>query len=305
MGKKVDTEAEFRAYLKERSNWGRWGASDELGTLNLITPAKRAAAARLVRSGTTVSLSRMLSATPGPENARPALHGMRVFDLGYAKAAGDFFGMEFHAATSTHIDALCHYWDDAGLYNGKSPREQITFEGARFGGIEQWGDGIVTRGVLLDIPRLRGTLFVRQDQPVHCEDLEEAARRQGVSIGPGDALCVYSGREAWHAAAPQEHLIQAHRPMPGLHASCLPFLRERDISVLLWDLMDARPSGFSFGAPIHATIFAFGLALLDNALLEPLAQACAAAGQYEFLLVIAPLKIPGGTGSPVNPIAVL
>ena len=293
---------EIRALIRERNNWGRWGADDELGALNLITPEKRVQAASLVRSGRSVSLSRDVPTRPGPGNPMPAQHWLRTLPSpGGAGGAIDYYGFVFHGYVMTHLDALCHVWDGDGMWNGRDPNREVTSNGARFGAIDKWRAGITTRGVLLDVPRFRGAPHVTIETPVHADELEAIAAAQGVSIGPGDALCVYSGRESWQAANPAWSGYAP--PSPGLHASCLKFLREHDVSVLVWDMMDAAPNEYGLPWTVHGAIFAYGIALLDNSLLQPLAEACAAEGRYEFMLTFAPIPVVGGTGSPVNPIA--
>ena len=140
---------------------------------------------------------------------------------------------------------------------------------------------------------------------VRGDDIEDIAREQGVTLEPGDAVMVYSGREAFSA---DNGGIWADsvsgEPRPGLHASCLPFVRDSDMALLGWDMMDASPNEYDIGWSVHGVIFAYGVALLDNALLEPLANVCAEEGRYEFMISINPLNVIGGTGSPVNPIAV-
>ena len=207
----------------------------------------------------------------------------------------------YHGYQCTHIDALCHVWDADGMWGGRSPKDEITTEGVRWGTVEQWRDGIITRGVLLDVARHRGEPFVSLDRPVHGRELQEIAERQGVRLEPGDALLVHSGREAYQAANRDWNPYAGERP--GLHASCLPFLRDTDVSVLGWDLMDATPNEYGLPWTVHGALFAYGVALLDNCLLEPLAAACAEEGRYEFMLTIAPLPVVGGTGSPANPLA--
>jgi len=303
----VPTEEEVRSFLRDRRNWGRWGKDDEVGAVNLITADKRAAAARLVRSGRSVSLSRVFPKEPGPGNAFPAQHWMRVVPRGRGGFAADYYGIFYHGVASTHLDALCHTWDEQGMWNGRDPRQAISFDGATFGSVDRWSDGIVTRGVLLDVPRHRGEPFVTQERPVHGWELEEILLARGIRLAPGDAVCVYSGRDAWQAAHPDTPYGRPFGPgvnqRPGLHASCLPFFRDHDVAVLVWDMMDLMPIGYDVAWSVHGVIFAYGVALLDNALLEPLAQACLTEGRDEFMLVIAPLKVIGGTGSPANPLA--
>jgi kynurenine formamidase len=307
--RRLPTETEVMSWIRDRSNWGRWGPDDQRGAMNLITPAKRVAAARLVRSGRSVSLSRPFPKEPGLNNAIPAQHFMRTLARGFGGGGAlDYYGIFYHGVASTHIDALCHTWDARGMWNGRDPKQEITFDGARFGSIDHWSDGIVTRGVMLDVPRHRGVPSVTQDRPVHGWELEEIAARRGIRLEPGDAVLVYSGREAWQAAHPD---TPYGRPFgggptdrPGLHVSCLPFLRDHDVALLGWDMLDHQPVGYPIPWAVHAALFAYGVGLLDNALLEPLAQACVEEGRDEFLLVIAPLKVVGGTGSPANPLAV-
>ena len=301
--RKLPTKAEVESYLKDRRNWGRWGEKDEMGALNLITPEKRVAAARLVRTGRCISLSRYFPKTPGPGNPNPAQHFMHKNVLGSGGSAVDYYGVSYHGIASTHLDALCHVWNEDGMWNGRDPDVEITFEGARFGSVDVWSDGIVTRGVLLDVPRHRGVPYVTPERPVHGWELEEIANAQGVSIEPGDAVAVYSGRDAFMADQPDGAYRSMEAGRPGLHASCLPFIRDTDLSILVWDMMDFTPNGYDLPWTVHGAIFAYGIALLDNALLQPLAQVCAEEGRYEFMLTIAPLKVAGGTGSPVNPIA--
>lgn len=298
----VTGEAELASFIHHRRNWGRWGKDDQVGAVNLITPEKRLAAASLVRSGRTVSLSRPFPKTPAPNNPNPAQHWMRALSLANGSGgAVDYYAVSYHGYATTHIDALCHVWDKDGMWNGRGG-EEITTTGTRWGGIENWSNGIVTRGVLLDVPKHRGEPFVTLEKPVHGDELARIAENEGVEIQPGDALVVYSGRESYDKASEVPWGTQT-RPNPGLRGSCLTFLRECDVSVLVWDMMDAMPRGETLPWSVHSAIFAFGIGLVDNSLLEPLAQACAEEGRYDFMLVLAPLVVIGGTGSPLNPIA--
>ena len=214
----------------------------------------------------------------------------------------DYYGVYYHGTATTHIDALCHVWDSGGMWDGKSPDEILTFSGGTYATVDAWSDGILTRGVLLDVPGHRGTSYVTLDSPVHGWELEDIAEAQGVEIRSGDAVMVYSGRETY--AADHGGNWGGGDSRPGLHASCLKFVRDNDISILGWDMMDASPNEYEIPWTVHGVIFAYGVALLDNSLLEPLANACAEEGRYEFMLTINPLNVIGGTGSPVNPIAV-
>jgi kynurenine formamidase len=302
MERRVPTKEEVLAYLLEDRNWGRWGPNDQVGAVNMVTPEKRAAAARLVRSGRAVSLSREFPKTPAPNNPTPAQHYMKRLVRGETSGgATDYYGISYHGTATTHLDALCHVWDGNGMWNGRNPDQVITFDGATWGSVEHWKEGIITRGVLLDVPRHRGQPFVTMDQPIHGWELEDIAREEGVTLEPGDALVVYGGREAWNRVNPTWGSNPESRP--GLHASCLKFIRQSDCSLLVWDMMDFTPNGYDLSWTVHGSIFAYGIGLLDNALLEPLAEICAEEGRYEFMLTVNPLRVVGGTGSPVNPIA--
>jgi kynurenine formamidase len=289
--KAIPTQAEAAEWYARRRNWGRWGRDDQMGAVNLITPQKRLAAAALVKSARTVSLSR---------NFEPEQQFIRT--SASAQGGGsvvDYYGFIYHGQTVTHLDALCHVWDQGGIWNGRSVEKDIDTRGAKFADVTAFGNGIITRGVLLDVPRYRKTAYVTTDAPVHGWELAEIARAQGVAVGAGDALLVYSGREAYIRASN----TYGGTARPGLHLSCTAFIRDRDVSLLGWDMMDARPDGYGLPWPVHGVIFSFGVPLLDNALLEPLALACAEERRYEFMLMVLPLKVPRGTGSPANPIA--
>lgn len=299
----LPTRKEVDSYLRDRRNWGRWGEKGSLGAINLITAAKRVAAAQLVKTGRTVSMSRPFPVTPSQENPRPAHHYVQVLDRPpNGGAAVDYYGVYYHGTATTHIDAMCHVWNEDGMWEGRDPSEELTFDGARHGTVDEWSDGIITRGVLLDVPKHRGRPYVTQDEPVHGWELEDIAGKQGVALEPGDAVMVYSGREAY--ARDHGGVWGGGAERPGLHASCLPFLRDNDVSILGWDMMDLMPNGYDIPWSVHGAIFAYGVALVDNSLLEPLAQACAEEGRYEFMYLTAPLRVVGGTGSPVNPVAV-
>jgi hypothetical protein len=299
----VPSKAEVQSYFRERRNWGRWGADDQVGAVNLITDTKRIQAASLVRSGRSVSLCREFPKTPAPNNPTPAQHFMRINPrTSDAASAVDYYGIAYHGTASTHLDSLCHVWNEDGMWNGRQPSDEITFDGAKWCAITNWSTGIITRGVLLDVPKFRGEPFVTQEKPIHGWELAEIAKAQGVQLEAGDALVVYGGREAWDRAKPSA-IWGSSTTRPGLHASCLPFIRDSDASLLVWDMMDHQPNGYDLPWSVHGAIFAYGVGLVDNALLEPLAAACAEENRYEFMLMVLPLVVVGGTGSPANPVA--
>ncbi len=288
---RMPSAEEVASWYTDRRNWGRWGAGDEKGAINLITPAKSAAAAGLVRSGRKVSASRVFE---------PEQHFMRKSPrAGGAGSVVDYYGFIYHGQTITHIDALCHMWDSDGMWQGRDPDVEITTRGAAFGSIGAWSEGIITRGVLIDVPRHRGEPYVTAERPVHGWEIEEIASAQGVAVEAGDALLVYSGKDAYVRAGG----VYGGGDRPGLSVTCAKFIRDHDVALLGWDMMDGRPDPYGLAFPMHGVLFNYGVALLDNALLEPLAGACAEEGRYEFMFMGLPLNVARGTGSPVNPIA--
>ncbi|MDX2224025.1 MAG: cyclase family protein [Rhodospirillaceae bacterium] len=301
---------DWRAWLRANSNWGRWGADDQKGALNLIDDAKRAAAAAEVRQGRCVSLARDLMTRPGPANPQPVQHFVRWFHHAPRPdtarpggGAGEYLGLHVHGYQGTHIDALCHAWGERGMWNGRDPNAELAPQGARWGGLEHWKSGVITRAVLLDVAGHRGVEHVEFDRPVHGDELEAVARAQGVTIGAGDAVIVHAGRDALERARPDWN--PNTDPHPGLSLTALKFLRAHDVAVLAWDLMDAQP--FELGWPLvpHAALWELGIALIDNCSLDTAVAACRAAGRSAGMLVVAPLPLVGGTGSPVNPLFIL
>jgi len=300
---RMPTKEQVEGYLSQGRNWGRWGAKSDAGAINLITPEKRIEAAKLVRTGRPVSLARPIPVAAAPNNPSPAQHFTQIHEMPDASgAAVDYIGIQQHGFSVTHIDALCHTWDKHGMWGGKNPKEEISFDGARYGSVDAWRDGIMTRGVLLNVPKHRGVPYVTQDSPVHGWELEEIVAAQQVTIEPGDAVVLYSGLEAYSRDNGPYGRDRYH--FPGVHASCLPFIRDHDVALWCWDMTEMMPNGYGMSWSIHGILFSYGVALLDNSLLEPLAQVCEEEGRYEFLITVNPLVLIGGTGSPVNPIAV-
>jgi kynurenine formamidase len=292
---RVPTTEEILDFYRTRRNWGRWGADDQVGAVNLITPQKRAAAAALVKNGRTVSLGRVFE---------PPQHFVRMSSATPPLGGGfmqDYYGYIFHGSAITHVDALCHSWIREGMWNGRDPAKEIDTSGARFGDITAWSSRLITRGVLIDVPRHRRESHVTPEKPVHGWELEEIAKAQGVAVGAGDALLVHCGRDAYERAGAR----QPNRT-PGMHGSCVKFIRDRDVAVLAWDMLDACDEVCGPNKPdrVHAVLANFGVALIDNALLEPLATACAEERRYDFMFVALPLKVLRGSGSAVNPTAI-
>jgi kynurenine formamidase len=286
-------------YFKELNNWGRWGHDDQLGTVNLITPAKQARARELVRTGRTVSLARDIGTLPVV-----MYHATFPSKRERADVVLDRFDMVFHGFWITHVDALCHVGWDGNLYNGRPFADSLSVAGATWCPIDPLADaGITTRGVLLDVASGRKEGHVTVGKPVTPRELDETAARAGVKIEPGDVVVVRSGDEAFRRANPE--WVPRVSPHPGLHLSCLEWFRAKDIAAIAWDMMDERPSGYpGFGMSTHLAIPFLGLALVDNTDPERLARACAELGRYEFLFTATPLRLVGATGAPAHPIAI-
>jgi len=304
----------MRVMFDEVSNWGRWGWQDERGTLNYLTAEKIAAAGRLVRTGRQISCARDFPVVPGPENPTPALHHIVIggddpcgHGVPGLEVSLDFIGIAYHGLASSHIDALCHVFVEGKMYNG-FPATEVRSTGARHNSIMAAKDGIVGRGVLLDIPRLRSEPFVAIDRPVKAEELDAAEKAQQVQVGEGDILLISVGRD-------EQKKHQPHKPgeeyaLAGLDPDCIPWLHARRIAVLGSDAVhDPSPPVHmieGWRIPVHMCALAgMGLHLLDNLYLADLEKSCAAEKRWEFLLTVAPLRIARGTGSPVNPIAIL
>jgi kynurenine formamidase len=302
------TATEFEALFQAVSNWGRWGEDDELGTLNELNADRVVAAAGLVRSGETVTLSHPLDTEESLDNPHPADHRMTLLpdvDIGSGtlRFAKDYVGVDYHNDTHTHIDALCHVALDGAFYNGK-PSDALTRAAAGVNTIEAVKNGLVGRGVLLDVPRLRGIPWLEPGEHIFREELEAAEREQGVTVERGDILLVRTG----HARRLRElGPWDTANAKAGLHPTTCLFLAERRIAALGSDGNgDTAPStteGLAF--PIHAlTLNAMGLHLIDYLQFEDLVPVCERACRWEFMFVAAPLRIVGGTGSPLNPIAI-
>ncbi|MBI1735250.1 MAG: cyclase family protein [Candidatus Rokubacteria bacterium] len=304
MGWTKPSEADVARYFERLNNWGRWGQDDQKGTLNLVTADKRAAAVALARTGRTVSLARDLTAQPALDH-----HMLLPLEWGKNSVALDYFGLIFHGVTITHVDALCHVDYDGKVYNGVPFKDSIKHGGAKWGAIDPTFDGIVTRGVLIDVASLRPEGYVTAGNPVTPPDLDAAAERARVRVEPGDVVVVRSGRETYEQKAGNVWAPPAGVPAPGtrpgLHISCLEWLREKDVAAIAWDMMDERPVGYGdlhFG--VHLGIPILGLTLIDNTYPERLVAACREENRSEFLFTALPLRLAGATGSPVNPVAI-
>ena len=302
------SEAEFRVLYERLRAQVPWGLADRRGALNYIRPADVIAACGSVRLGRTVSLAAPVEDWVTPDNPDPAQHQMKG-PLGADAGPGLSFGMDriamnIHGNADSHIDALCHVIFDGKLYNGV-PADTVTETGAAELPIDLAADGIVGRGVLLDVPRSRGTPWLEPGDNVTTDDLLTAERDQSVRVGQGDIVLVRVGhRHRRNEQGPWD----AAEARAGLHPTLLPVLAERQIAALGSDgNNDTAPSsvdGVDF--PVHVlAVNALGLYLMDYLQFGDLAALCEQEGRWSFLCVIAPLRLPTGTGSPVNPIAIV
>lgn len=291
----------YREIFDELSNRGRWGPDDQRGTLNYITPAKVKEALALVRSGRVVSIGRDLDTVSGPANPRPVVHQL-LYAGHHAESAMDFVGIAPHGFAVTHLDAVGHVYFEGEMYNGRRAAEEVDRFGMRFGSIEAMAEGVVTRGVLLDVASATGVDYLDPAAVIGPADLEAAEEYWGVEAGRGDAVLVRSGRMA--------HEAGKNPPRPderaGLNMEAIRWLHHREVAVYGGDCIEKLPSPYpGLHLPLHSLGLAgMGLALLDWPDTEVLRTVCLAEGRAEFVLMMAPLRLLGGTGSAVNPLCI-
>jgi kynurenine formamidase len=328
----LPSNADVAAYIEDLKNWGRWGLDDQRGTLNLIKPEHRTAAARLVTEGRTVSCARDLVTAYGhPDNCAQMYYvasgegvnrtdGVPPTALGRGDlgSAVEFVGLVYHGTNVTHIDSVAHLFWKGQIYNDRSSGLVTSEHGALFGAVTAMSGGIVGRGVLLDVPRAEGVDALEGGRAVTPADLEATAASQGVTVGSGDIVLLRTGR--WATAGregdgteskpsyddPHDDARWGHRA--GWHPACMPWLREREVAVIGCDgPQEPLPPPYPTvpGAMIHVyALYSMGMPLIDNCDLEELSTACADLGRWEFQFLVTPLRVVGGSGSPVNPVAV-
>lgn len=289
---------EYDALFQQVKNWGRWGPADQLGAANLVTEAKRRQAAGLARLGVTVSLAHNPITEPAEDNASPFEHTM---NRGFTT---DTYRVSYHGYAHSHLDALCHILYKDQTYNGYPRAEVNTEKGCLRLSIDNLKQGVITRGVLLDLPRLKGAPWLEPGTAVYQEDVEAWEKQAGVKVGPGDAILLRTGR--W---ARREKLgpWPVGRSAAGFHASIATWLKARDVAFAGSDAAsEVMPSGVDgVNLPVHTLmITALGIHILDNQDLERLAETAARLKRWEFQLVINPVPVTGGTGSPLNTLAV-
>lgn len=294
----------------ELSNWGRWGPDDQRGTLNLITAQKTKQAAAVVQTGETVTLQHFVTTEPPAIDSAafgPTEHWMSRLDpvTGEPTFALDEIQFSLHDGMLSHLDALCHYRTEINgeyvIFNGYP--QNLTAAGCEDLAIDRMGTSYVTRGILVDIPLMRGVDWLDPSTPIYVEDLLDWEEFADVTISSGDALFVRTGRWAKRDA---EGPWQYGQGGAGLHASVLPFLSERDVAILIGDAVnDVQPSGVEgINRPIHQlTQVNLGLPIVDNGYLKEVAETAARLERWEFMTSIQINPIKGGTASPFNALA--
>ena len=297
------TSADVRRWMDELSNWGRWGADDQLGALNLITPEKRVEALRLATEGVVVSMSRQPRVMPTsatPEGERPDnAFWQRDFLIPRNGIAIENISIFQHGVVHTHMDALCHFGHEGQLYNGVVFDEVVNTEtGCTRMGIDNIREGIITRGVLLDIPRLKGVPYLEPGYAVTPEEILAWEEQAGVRVGPGDVVLLHTGR--WLRPPPGDE-----DPTAGWHPAVTPWFKERDVAVMGSDGSQDAVVYDDFAFPVHVpALVALGVHVIDAADLTAVAETAAELGRWEFLFMAAPLQLPGNTGSPFDPLAI-
>jgi len=303
---------DFDQLFESLKNWGRWGPNDGKGTLNYITTDKVRAAATLVKSGHSISLEIPIATLAGPDNPNPAIHYMTTtfdVDVGAGKQVGmatDFLGIQFHGDCHTHIDALCHVAYKGQLYNDR-PSGLVTSRGAQCLDITAFAHGIVGRGVLIDMPRFRGVRWLEPGESVTREEIEALEEAQGVKLAEGDIMVFRIGHHRRRLELGAWDVGYTGEGRAGLDPYSVALLHERKVAVFLPDGDgETVPSPVEeIMYPIHPLqVTAMGMCVADSLQLEELAQVCEEEGRWEFMVVLAPLRLPKATGSPFNPIAI-
>lgn len=302
------TRADFDRLMKELSNWGRWGKDDQIGAVNLITPAKRKDALRAVKDGVSVSMARKAETETAIDNPRPIARAMGAARGAAPGApppdisgASDSITVSYHGFVHTHMDAFCHRAYKGLMFNGM-PMTSVNESACTMGSVFAWKDGIISRGVLMDIPRLKGVEYLEPGTRIYPEDLEAWTKRARLKIEPGDIVLVRTGRWALRDAKGPYNTNQ----LAGLYITAAKWLHQHDAAILGGDgAQDVHPSGIDgITEPIHALVLvAMGMPIFDNLDLEAVSREAAKRNRWEFLVTASPLTVPGATGSALNPIA--
>ena len=304
-GEDVPSREDILRCLDQRRNWGRWGNDDQVKRSSISSPSSNGSKQlRLVQSGRAVSLARTVR--PAGEGAGgPLTAKTELMDLGQGvHALVEHDSVSFHGDLITHVDALCHIWDDKyGMWGGRRPREHDHRQRLKLGRhrtVAQWNRHDRS-------PARRRPVSGRacpHESPGYGKGTDRDRHSQDVEVLPGDALVVHCDRDAWERAVPGRRYVRSDAGRPGLHASCLEVFRDWDVAALFWDVMEASPNEYGFPLTIHNAIWSFGICLVDNCYSSELSEVCRSEGRYKFLIVLAPIPVEGGSGCAVNPLAI-
>jgi kynurenine formamidase len=300
------TAEDFVQLMTQLSNWDRWGKDDQSGAINLITPKKRKQAVSLVKEGASFSMARSAELEDAVDNRQPIVRKMTRVGVGAPTTGiggtGDTFFISYHGYVHTHMDSLCHFLYDGKMYNGYS-QDIVTENGAANNSIINFKDGIITRGVLMDMARHKGVDYLEPGTRIYPEDLDAWEKKARVRVGSGDVLLVRTGRWARREAKGPWPITEG---LAGLHMSCAQWLHTRDVAILGGDgAQDVLPSGVAgISQPVHAlALVAMGMPIFDNCDLELIGKEAERRHRWEFLVTASPAAVPGATGSVLNPIA--
>jgi kynurenine formamidase len=300
------TAEDFVQLMTQLSNWNRWGKDDQLGAINLITPKKRKQAVSGVKEGASFSMARSAELENAVDNPQPIIHKMTRVGVGAPTTGiggtGDTFFISYHGYVHTHMDSLCHFLYSGKMYNGYS-QDVVTEKGAANNSIINFKDGIITRGVLMDMARHKGVEYLEPGTRIYPEDLDAWERKARVRVESGDVILVRTGRWARREAKGPWPITEG---LAGLHMSCAKWLHARDVAILGGDgAQDVLPSGVAgISQPIHAlALVAMGMPIFDNCDLELIGKEADRRHRWEFLVTASPAAVPGATGSVLNPIA--
>jgi kynurenine formamidase len=302
------SSVEFDQLFNRLKSWDEYSpATIERGALNHITAETVKTAIATVKNGRVIQMALPWATVSGPDNSRPALHYMTsVSEPSDEQPTSntDFIGVDYHGKATSHMDAMTHIVYKDKLFGGKNSSEMVNSHGSRWSTIDKLGP-VVTRGVLLDAARFKAVEWLEPGTAVHAADVLAMEERYGITIGAGDCILLRSGHFNRRAKL---GVWNPDNFSAGFHVDVMELFKERKVSMIGGDGdSDVRPSPVDgVGSPIHILALpGLGIPLLDNLHLEALGDACAIEGRQEFLITIAPLNVVGGTGSPVNPIAVL
>jgi len=304
--------AEFEKLQQQVSNWGRWGKDDQLGTWNLVTKEKVKQAAKLVKEGIVISLAHTLITEKAADTPNEPGQGLGPFLM---ESGGSKYTISFHSTTHSHVDALCQFDYKGKIYNGFDFKDRAKDGGCAKADINLNKAGFTTRGVLMDIPRLRGVSYLEPGTPVYPEDFEAWEKQAGFKVQPGDAIFLRTGRwerrakvAPWNLIPPDPQAGEA-----GYHISTVPWMRQRDVAMVAADVSnDVRPPGTPKavldnvrGMPVHSlVIVSMGGYIVDALDLEELSATAARLKRWTFMVTGAPDAVKGGTGSLLNLTAV-